>query len=96
MYIRQSKQKHPLNGETYCTYRLVESFRSANGKVKQQTLLNLGRQFSVPHEQWKALTFRIEELARGQGALFEIDADIEAHAQQIFKKLTKNNPINSL
>ncbi|MBL0012142.1 MAG: hypothetical protein IPP22_16760 [Nitrosomonas sp.] len=38
---------------------MVESFRIGN-KVKQQTLLNLGAEFSIPREYWGELTNRIE------------------------------------
>lgn len=64
----------------YYTYRLVESKRTEKG-VRQQTLLNLGVDFSLPREQWPDLTKRIEEILAGQQSLFETDCDIERLAQ---------------
>ena len=47
MYIRQTKTNTSPTGETYSTYRLVASTRTG-GKVRQQTLLNLGKNFDLP------------------------------------------------
>jgi hypothetical protein len=46
MYIRRTQTRSNATGEHYFTYRLVRSERIAD-KVKQVTLLNLGRHFSV-------------------------------------------------
>ena len=46
MYIRRTQTRNNATGEAYFTYRLVRSERIA-GKVKQVTLQNLGRHFSV-------------------------------------------------
>jgi hypothetical protein len=45
----------------------VRSERIA-GKVKQVTLLNLGRHFCVDQSLWSALRVRIEELMAGQAS----------------------------
>ena len=42
MYIRRTTIKSRQTGEPYYTYRLVESIRE-DGRVRQHTLLNLGR-----------------------------------------------------
>ena len=47
MFIRSTTAKTSASGKTYKTYRLVETERVA-GKVKQRTLINLGRYFNVP------------------------------------------------
>lgn len=65
MYIRRTAIKSRRTGEPYYTYRLVESVREGE-RVRQRTLLNLGRHFDVPHEQWTALAQRIEQLVSGQ------------------------------
>ena len=49
MYIRQTKIKNSKQGVPYYTYRLVESVRDGE-KVKQRTLLNLGKNFAVDKE----------------------------------------------
>lgn len=89
MYIRKSQQKHPKTGEIYATYRLVESYRTAEGKVRQQTLLNLGSNYCVPVEQWKELALRITEIQNGQLNLLEIEPGLEQEALRIAKLLTK-------
>ena len=89
MYIRKSQQKHAKTGQVYSTYRLVESYRNTEGNVRQQTLLNLGSDYSFPQEQWKDLSDRVEEIQRGQGRLFEEDHVLEKEAERIAKLLTK-------
>jgi len=86
MYIRRTTIKSRKSGEPYVTYRLCESER-VGGKVKQRTLLNLGRHFNQPREQWPVLSARIEELlerSRGRAALLELELPeaLEALAQR--------------
>jgi hypothetical protein len=81
MYIRQTKTSGATSGEAYFTFRLVASKR-IGGKVRQQTLLNLGRTFSLPREQWPVLCSRIEQIISGQISLTSISTVIEALAQQ--------------
>jgi len=45
MYMRRTQTRSNATGEPYFTYRLVRSER-IDGKVKQVTLLNLGRHFA--------------------------------------------------
>ncbi|MBL0011862.1 MAG: hypothetical protein IPP22_14610 [Nitrosomonas sp.] len=65
---------------------MVESFRIGN-KVKQQTLLNLGAEFSIPREYWGELTNRIEAILHHQPNLLPLDETIEAEAQRIASNL---------
>jgi len=74
MYIRRTTIKSRRSGEPYFTYRLVESIREG-GRVRQRTVLNLGRYFEVPRAQWPALAQRIEALVCGQTALFAAALD---------------------
>ena len=74
MYIRRTTIKSRQTGEPYYTYRLVESTREG-AQVRQRTLLNLGRHFEVPREQWAALVQRIEQLLSGQPDLMPADLD---------------------
>jgi len=73
MYIRRTKTKTLDNGEAYFTYRIVESVRLEN-KVKQRTLLNLGKDFAIEPEHWPLLTARIEQLLQ----------DSEQHQEELF------------
>ena len=76
MYIRRTTIKSRRTGEPYYTYRLVESIRTEQG-VRQRTLVNLGRHFEVPREQWGALAQRIEQVVSGQGDCVPLDLDAQ-------------------
>ena len=64
MFIRCTTIKTNPSGETYKSFRLVESER-INAKVKQRTLINLGRFFDVPQAHWQSLSSRIDQLLTG-------------------------------
>lgn len=85
MYIRIVTQKNKNTGAVYATHRLVESYRNAQGKVRQHVLLNLGCQFDLPKDQWKLLADRIEEIRQGQQALIQLESFFEKEAQRIAK-----------
>jgi len=82
MFIRRTTIKSRRTGAPYYSYRLVESIREG-ARVRQRTLLSLGRHFEVPRAQWPALVQRIEALLSGQGQLFatQLDARWEQSAQ---------------
>lgn len=88
MYIRRTTIKSRKTGEPYYTYRLVESYRTEKG-VRQHTLLNLGRHFEVPRDQWAPLAQRIETLLHGQLDLMpdSLDPQWDAMAQQYAARL---------
>jgi transposase len=90
MYIRRTTIKSRQTGEPYYTYRLVESIREG-GQVRQRTLLNLGRHFEIPREQWAALVQRIEQLLSGQADLIpaDLDARWEETAQRYVAQLIR-------
>lgn len=51
--------------------------------MRQQTLLNLGRNFALPQEQWRDLCARIEQILTGQGTLLpQVSETVEAMAQR--------------
>ena len=83
MFIRRTTTKNSAGGKPYFTYRLVESER-VEGRVKQRTLINLGRHFSVSREHWKALCARIEQLIDRQASLLPVDLsnELEQMAQR--------------
>lgn len=90
MYIRQTKTSNATSGEAYFTFRLVASKR-IEGKVRQQTLLNLGRTFSLPREQWPVLCSRVEQILSGQMSLAPISTAIEALAQRYAARLVADS-----
>lgn len=88
MYIRKTKIKSGPNGEPYFSYRLVESVRIGQA-VKQRTVLNLGKHFSLEPEHWPLLSARIDQLiniSTEQESLFDLseptNASLEADAQR--------------
>ncbi|MFW6258944.1 MAG: IS1634 family transposase [Halochromatium sp.] len=68
MYIRRTQTRNTATGERYFTHRLVRSER-VGGKVRQVTLLNLGRHFPVAQADWPMLCLRLEEILSGQEVL---------------------------
>ena len=88
MFIRRSPTRNKATGESYFTFRLVRTERVA-GKVKQLTLLNLGRHFSASQDDWPALCARIEQLIGGQASLLpvELSASLERLAQRYAAQL---------
>lgn len=90
MYIRQTKTSNSVTGEGYFTFRLVSSKR-IDGKVRQQTLLNLGRNFALSKEEWPQLCARIEEILSGQVTLIPIPGQIEKLAQHYAARLVISN-----
>jgi hypothetical protein len=86
MYIRRVHNRNARTGESYATHRLVRSERSGH-QVRQVTLLNLGRHFSVAAKHWSLLCSRIEEIVTGQSALLALDAKLEELAQHYAAQL---------
>ena len=86
MYIRQTKTSNAATGKAYTTFRLVVSERIGS-KVRQRTLLNLGRNFSLPKEQWPVLCARIDQILSGQDSLLSEPPAIETLAQRYAAQL---------
>ena len=80
MFIRRTQTRSSATGERYFTYRLVRAERIQN-KVRQVTLVNLGRHFAVDQTLWPALCQRIEALTTGQSYLLEPDLPMAASAE---------------
>jgi transposase len=93
MFIRQTRTANKATGEAYFTYRLVRGER-IGGKVRQITVANLGRQFSVPQSEWPLLCARIEQLLLRQDVLVPIDcpAALERVAQRYAAQLISRAP----
>ena len=92
MFIRRTQTRSTASGETYFTFRLVRSER-AGDKVRQRTLLNLGRHFEVERGDWPVLCRRIDEVLTGQLALDpQCPPALEAHAQRIAAQLLAREP----
>ena len=93
MFIRQTRTANKATGEGYFTYRLVRGER-IGGKVRQITVLNLGRNFAIKQEDWPLLCGRIEQLMRPQEVLLPISCPdhIERAAQRYIGQLIARTP----
>ena len=92
MYIRHVTQTNQKTGKRYTTYRLVETYRNQDGKVRQTALLNLGSKFTIPQENWKLLSDSIEDICKGQKRLFPLEEGLEQEAKRIARLVIKNMP----
>ena len=79
MFVRRTQTRTRLSGEPYFTHRLVRTER-VDGRVKQVTLLNLGRHFDLPSQQWPLFCSRLSELLSPQGALTPVDLPVAVEA----------------
>ena len=87
MFIRRTQTRTTTTGEAYFTHRLVRSERIGD-KVRQRTLLNLGRHFDAAQSDWPALCRRIDEVLGGQLQLApDCPPALESHAQHIAAQL---------
>ena len=88
MFIRTTPTRNRTTGESYITHRLVES-RRVGGKVRQVTLLNLGRHFPLAKERWPDLCARLDQRLSGQQTLMPADLmeSVERFAQHCFARL---------
>ena len=87
MFIRRTQTRSSSSGQTYFTHRLVRTHR-VSGKVRQQTLLNLGRHFSIPRDQWPLLCRRLDQILTGQLPLIEeVSNPLEEEAQRMAERL---------
>ena len=83
MFIRRTRTNNTSTGEAYFPHRMVRGER-IGGKVRQITVLNLGRHFPVKQEDWPLLCSRIEQLLQPQDSLLApgCPAPIEQAAQR--------------
>lgn len=96
MFIRQTRTNNTATGENYFTYRLVRGERVA-GKVRQITLLNLGRHFPIKAQHWPLLCSRIEQLLQPQAGFLPMacPAHLERVAQRYVGQLIARAPLAS-
>ena len=87
MYVRRTKSRQ-TDGASYHTHRLVQSERDG-ARVRQRTLLNLGRHFDIEREQWPLLCQRVEQALGGAPELLDhaVPEPVEREAQRIAAQL---------
>ena len=86
MYIKATRTHTDKAGQPVRSHRLVLAQRVGD-KVRHRTLLNLGTDYPLPREKWKAVTDLAEALLYGRPPLFEGEADVQAAAEDIVAKL---------
>jgi len=88
MFIRQTRTNNKITGEGYFTFRLVRGERIA-GKVRQITVLNLGRHFPIHPDDWPVLCSRLEQLLNPQSLLCSLNCSdkVERAAQRYYEQL---------
>jgi transposase len=93
MFIRRTSTRNTVTGDYYYTFRLVRSAR-VGGKVRQVTILNLGRHFLLEKDEWPTLCGRIEELLNKQAPLLTtaVSAAIETLAQRYAAQIVIRSP----
>lgn len=91
MFIRKTTTRNKSSNESYFTFRLVAAERTGD-RVRQRTLLNLGRHFDLPQPSWPRLCARIEALLGGQPDMLAEPAAIEVLAQRFAARLIAAQP----
>ena len=88
MFVRRTHTRASANGEHYFTHRLVCSERRG-ARVRQRTLLNLGRHFDFPQSTWPLLCSRLEQILSPQHRLplADVAPQVEQEAQRIAAQL---------
>ena len=93
MFIRRTQTNNSATGERYFTHRLVRTER-VQGKVRQVTLLNLGRHFPIDQGDWPLLCLRVEQILSNQPEFFvtECPEAIERLAKNYALRLIEQSP----
>ena len=87
MFVRRTQTRRTEDGQPYFSHRLVHSERVGN-RVRQRTLLNLGRHFDIPQAHWPLLCTRIDDVLSGQAPLVaDCPPAVEREAQRIVAQL---------
>lgn len=94
MFIRQTKTRASVKGESYFTYRLVTSER-VGSQVRQKTLLNLGSTFPLSKDKWPLLCSCIERHWAGQNSTVLESAEIEKLAAMYAGRLIAASPASA-
>lgn len=97
MFIRQTRTNNTAIGESYFTHRLVRSER-VQGKVRQVTVLALGRHFPFDREDWPLICQRIEQILSNQDILLAVACadQLERAAQRYAAAIVEHTPARDL
>ncbi|MCY4170726.1 MAG: IS1634 family transposase [Bacteroidetes bacterium] len=85
MFIR-AKSRTLKSGKKATCFSLAITYR-VDGLSKQRTLLNLGKHFSIPQQQWRPLMQMIQNDLRGDPCLPMEDPVLERTGKELIEKL---------
>ncbi len=83
MYIRQVKTRS--KGKEYIVHRLVESYKTQEGKVRQRVIMNLGA-ITIPKNRWKELALLLEQRIQGCITLQSYTSDLDKAADELYAR----------
>ncbi len=91
MFIR-ARKRTLKNGQERRSFALIQAQR-VNGKPKNLTLLNLGKEFNIAEEDWRELTQQVVARLKGQTRLpyKEDDQDFQNAVDDIVERLQDND-----
>lgn len=91
MYIRAVKTR--IKDKTYIAHRLVESYKNAEGKPRQRTIMNLGI-LDIPKNRWTELAFLLEQRINGQRVFLSGTPELEKTADDLYARgdFSKSEP----
>ena len=96
MFIKKVTHRSRKNGKKYHTFKIVDSVRMEAGP-RQKVLLNLGKQFDLPKEQWKDLCEMIEMKLSGsqQLSFVEYQPELEKLFERLMHKILEKRSTGS-
>ncbi len=91
MFIR-ARKRTLKNGQERRSFALIQAQR-VNGKPRNLTLLNLGKEFNIAEEDWRELTQQVVARLKGQTRLSykEDDQDFQNAVDDIVERLQDND-----
>ena len=83
MFIRTATTT--AKGKKYYKQRLVESYRTREGKVRQRVIMDLGNiEKEIPKTQWKELSTLLEMRLNGQTTYISYSEELEKYADMLY------------
>ncbi len=83
MYIRENKTTNKKTKTEYISYKLVESYKTKEGKVRQRVIMDLGK-LEIPRSRWRELAFLLEQRFTGQITFVSSTPELERVADEKF------------
>jgi transposase len=89
MFIRSTSKTDLKTSKKYCSYQLVESYRTENGP-RQRIILTIDNATTFTPEERKLLANRIEEICSGIDSFILLPLHIEELAHSFAKQVIQN------